>query len=515
MSGILGTNLQNTDTAFSNALDLNAHRGPDDRGTWACDRLRMGHQRLAIQDPSENGHQPMRDSTGQIWIVFNGEIYNHQEIRKQLTGAEPFDGSSDTETLLRAWVEHGPDILPRLNGIFAFAVYDTRSQALFLVRDQFGVKPLYIYHHDDDLAFASEIKALCALGDISGEIDTSALESYLQLLWSPGARTPLKRVSKILPGHYCRVDLSQGTPNIELHRYYQIPFDGSSARGSESELTDELDRRLRTAVERQLLSDVPVGSFLSGGLDSSLIVAIARQLTGRSFNCYTIDSGSGTEAEGFADDLGFAERVADDLDVNLIRVSGQADIAAELDFMVWHLDEPQADTAPIHVANIAQAARDNGDIVLLSGAAGDDLFSGYRRHQALNLEKLYRFVPGFPGSLLRRFFARLPAQSPLVRRLKKLAVGAGASRTERMSGYYRWIDSATVHDLLTCASTEPAIDWDPIQFLAESLSEIPDEQRPLNQMLFWDLKFFSNFYLMQVTPELQIKNNYYTIKMRF
>ncbi|MCB0583149.1 MAG: asparagine synthase (glutamine-hydrolyzing), partial [Phaeodactylibacter sp.] len=387
MCGIFGCYAPNIKISADKAVQSIAHRGPDDAGFLEANGLTLGHRRLSILDLSPNGHQPMLSEDGRYAIVYNGEIYNHWDIRAGLEGKYTFRSTSDTETLLYGFIEYGKAVLNRLNGIFAFAIFDQKDNRLFIARDQLGIKPLYYYWDGATFAFCSEIKGLIQLEQVDRSLRPEAFVNYLHFLWSPGEMTPLKHVQKLLPAHYLSLELEKLPPQLSPARYYDIPFDGNYSHQSEATLTDELEERLLRAVERQLLSDVPVGFFLSGGLDSSLLVALAKKLRpDQRWQCFTIDTTGMEEAEGFVSDLRYARQVASHLDVRLEVVDAWPDIPEFFDTMVWHLDEPQADPAPLNVLKICERARAMGYKVLIGGAAGDDLFSGYRRHQALRWE---------------------------------------------------------------------------------------------------------------------------------
>lgn len=349
-------------------LELISHRGPDSSGYYEQQDFFLGHTRLAIQDLSENGNQPMFSTDNRYVIVFNGEIYNHHEIRAELNEDFDFRSSGDTETVLNAYIKYGVPFLDKLNGIFAFAIYDNKEDEILIARDQFGVKPLYIYQDDDILLFGSEIKSFLTSA-INKELSPAAFTIYLQFLWSPGELTPFTYVKKLLPGHYLKFKLSDYKKAKSI-KYYQWIVPEQSNQISEKALVDILEEKLLKAVDRQMLSDVPVGFFLSGGLDSSLLVAMAKKLyPDRKFMCFTIDVGNWGIGgiEDFANDLEYAKKVATMLDVDLKIVKADFDILQMFDQMIWHLDEPQADAAPLNVLNIARLARENGIKVLISG----------------------------------------------------------------------------------------------------------------------------------------------------
>lgn len=489
---------------------LQDHRGPDENAILFEPPLTLGHQRLAIQDLSPNGSQPMRTPDGRFTIVFNGEIYNHQDIRNQFLSHVPFRGHSDTETLLHAFATLGLDALPKLNGIFTFAVFDKQSQKLTIARDPLGVKPAYYYQSETEFFLASELKSLAFLPGIDKSLNHQAIANYLTFLWSPGEQTPFSNIRKLEAGHFLEIDLAPYSGNCRPKQYYEIPFNGerNSFRSTE-DCVDQLDSLLQQTVKRQLLSDVPVGFFLSGGLDSSLLAAIARKQIGESFRCYTIHSPkcgglNGKSSDGFVDDFTYAQKVAHSLDLDLQVVDGDHDVLDHFDEMIWHLDEPQADVAPLHVRNICRHARSQGDIVLIGGTAADDLFSGYRRHQAESLEKFLSWIPTPVQSALRSIGKYLPNTNPTARRGKKLLSQLGKSSLERAAGFYTWLDRSRVAKLFDSSIQHELENYDPANFLIQSIAKIPNESSLLNQMLFWDLKYFLTDHNLNYTDKMSM-----------
>lgn len=505
MCGIAGTvNLSDTQWLL-NIQEKISHRGPDDEGVFTHANVSLCHHRLAIQDLSPNGHQPMFSADGRYVIIFNGEIYNHIEIREKLSTKYSFKSTSDTETLLYGFMEYGVDLFAQLNGIFAFAVYDTQTQLLTVARDQFGIKPLYYYLHDGVFYFSSELKAFSDLPDFDKSIDYPALVNYLVFLWSPGEQTPFAHVKKLLPGHYITLQ-SADLASFQMTKYYEIPFKGAYSTKSEKALLNELDERLHEAVRRQLLSDVPVGFFLSGGLDSSGVVALAKRLLPKQqLQCYTIDTGyEGKKIEGFVDDLQYAKKVAQFLDVNLRIVEAKSDIVRDFDKVIYHLDEPQADAAPMNVLNICRQAREDGYVVLLGGTAGDDLFSGYRRHQAIRIEDYLRLVPHFLLKGAKNLTTNLDLRNPLYRRFQKLFRNIDVAPIERMVDYFAWLSSDTAKSLFSPAIQASLMGYEPSDILKNSLQSIPNEHNLLNQLLFWDMKYFLTDHNLNYTDKLSM-----------
>lgn len=485
MCGILGALGSFGEDEFGKALEAIAHRGPDDKGDYSFENVRLGHRRLSIQDPSPSGHQPMTTPDGRFTIVFNGEIYNHWELRKGLENDYNFRSKSDTETLLYGFAKYGTEVLNKLNGIFAFGILDRLEREVFLVRDHFGVKPLYIYQDTQKVLFSSEIKALNRFS-IDHSINTRSIAHYLHFLYSPLEGTPFQCVKKLQPGYFARVSMDE-LHKIELRQYYDIPFNGQYESIPEEEIVEELDNKLNKAVVSQLLSDVPVGFFLSGGLDSSLLTAMAvRHLKPARIPCFTVNTSNYDSNDGFASDLPYARRVAEKLDVDLYISRSDPNTRECFDQFIYELDEPQADPAPFHVRSIAEMAKSQGIKVLIGGAAGDDVFSGYRRHIALNYNGLLSFIPK-PVSRLARW---LPANYPLARRIQKLMVSAGQSKEERMFSYFAWMKWNKVSDLFHPDIKSQLERHDPFAQFTHLWNNIPRETSDLNKMLYWEMKGF-------------------------
>jgi asparagine synthase (glutamine-hydrolysing) len=505
------------------SLTLLKHRGPDSDGLFedTAKGLGLGHTRLAILDLSPLGHQPMHSVDGQVVIVFNGEIYNFHQLRTDMEQwGYIFRGQSDTEVLLQLYLARRdePDGLVRMlsevNGIFAFAIWDADREALFLARDAFGVKPLYYSDTAKGFAFASEIKALPSLpstaDDVAtglSELDVSALDRYLTYLWCPGSQTPSRQVKKLLPGHAMWIKQGQVVDSVA---WYQLPTFRLTAsqlenrrRMSFSDAMQGTEHHLRQAVHRQLVSDVPVGAFLSGGLDSSSIVAFAREKN-PDIRCFTIDA-SGSGAEGIAEDLPYARRVAKHLKVPLevVKVDA-ARMAADLPSMIAQLDEPLADPAPLNVLYISRLAQEHGIKVLLSGAAGDDLFTGYRRHGALMTESFWNWLPLSVRSGLDAGSQYLYVTRPLGRRLRKLFSGAALTGDKRLVHYFRWINRQDLQALYSPEFKAALGECRAEDTLLEFLSDLPVETDRLERMLALEQRFFLTDHNLTYTDKMSM-----------
>jgi len=499
MCGILGY-FGNQESSFLNKVSLEkiSHRGPDHSEFIIGEHFYLGHTRLSILDLSARGNQPMYSSDKNFSIIFNGEIYNHLELREKYLSNVNFSSTSDTETLLYGLIYEGTEFIKKLNGIFAFSFYNFETKDFIIARDHFGVKPLYYFLNDNEIGFSSEAKALLPYLK-NMDYDETALKNYINFLWAPGNLTPIKQIKKLLPGNYITGNVSK-INELQFTRYYSIPFDSNSfSNKSEAELIDLLEEKLVNAVQRQMLSDVPVGFFLSGGLDSSLVVAIAKKLhPKKKLDCFTIKTHN-IENEGFVDDFYYADKVAKYLDVNLNVVDSTVEILNDFDKIIYFLDEPQADPAPIHVYNICKVAKEKGIKVLLGGTGGDDIFSGYRRHQALELAKIISFFPVVLRKLIKNIVGKLNQTNSLSRRLNKLTKNIDKSTEEIMLGYFDWIDQDKLNGLFLNKSKIDVHSY--FKFLNTLISK---EKSNLNKMLFWEINTFLVSHNLNYTDKLSM-----------
>lgn len=426
-----------------------AHRGPDDAGEWhdAERGVGLAHRRLSIIDLSPLGHQPMWDVTGAVGIVYNGEIYNYRELRRELEAdGFAFRSRSDTEVVLNLYRRDGEAMLPKLNGIYAFALWDPARGALLLARDAMGVKPLYYATTPSGLLFASEMKALLVAAEVDREIDPRALRDHLAYLWCPAPATALRGVRKLEPGSAVWVRDGRLDRTFE---HSALPVGIGGGPTDPEEAAKEVRAAVDVAVERQMVADVPVGAFLSGGLDSSSVVAMARRHASGRLRCFTIAFRNGSfREEGTVDDLGYARRAAEALDVDLEVVETGPEMIDRLDDTLWHLDEPTADPAPIHVWLISELARKAGIKVLLSGSGGDDIFTGYRRHLAVERERYWAWLPRAARRGLARAASRLPVGSSTARRLRKAFRHAALDGDARIASYFLWTEPPVLRSLL-------------------------------------------------------------------
>ncbi|MFC8358338.1 asparagine synthase (glutamine-hydrolyzing) [Streptomyces griseorubiginosus] len=396
MCGIAGTYLwPDGKTVTDRLTETLAHRGPDGAGRYGHPvgdgEVQLGHRRLSIIDLSETGAQPMAKDS--LVLTYNGELYNAPELRAELEAAGVrFRGTSDTEVLLEAWRRWGTDCLPRLRGMFAFGVFDERTGELVLVRDQLGIKPLFLLRRDGGLAFASELKALAAATGGALEVDHAALVASLLYYWVPDSRCAFREAEKLPPGSWLRIRPDGQVQRGRFWNLKDVAAEGQ-ARARAGERPD-LAAIVEESTRKHLLADVPVATFLSGGLDSSWLTALAaRHQPG--ISAYTIGfRAEDARFEAMPDDLRYARQVAERFGVELHEIEIAPNVLDLLPQMTYSLDEPIGDPAAINTFLICQAAREAGVKVMLSGMGADELFAGYRKHLANLLALRYQRVPG-------------------------------------------------------------------------------------------------------------------------
>jgi len=358
------------------------HRGPDDDGFSLHGPVGLSMRRLRVID-LDGGAQPIYNEDRTCCIVFNGEIYNYPELRASLEArGHRFSTDSDTETIIHLYEENGQDCVDHLNGMFAFAIHDTRDNSVFIARDRLGIKPLYYAESDGDLVFGSEIKALLEHPSVSRELDPLALDEYLTFKFIPAPRTIYQSIKKLLPAH----TLSWRAGKANVTPYWSLSFDRKHD-GSDADLVDEFDARFTEAVRSQMLSDVPLGAFLSGGLDSSLIVSAMAGLSSRPIETFSI----GFEEASY-NELGPAKRVADHFETNHHELVVSPDARDLFERIVGQFDEPFGDSSAIPTYLVSELARQHVTVAL-SGTGADELFAGYERYWAVSLSKVTDAMP--------------------------------------------------------------------------------------------------------------------------
>jgi asparagine synthase (glutamine-hydrolysing) len=444
MCGITGAIWTDPELAIDAALlskmtDALRHRGPDGEGEYCHDfqirppyeplpGVALGHRRLAIIDLA-TGHQPMTNEDGSVQIVFNGEIYNYDYLRRRLEGSgHKFHTDSDTETIIHLYEDEGPNCFAHLNGMFAVALWDARRRRLVLGRDRLGKKPLVYRHDPGRLLFASELKSLLVVPGLPRDIDPAAIDEYLTYQYIPHPNTIFRGFRKLPPGHWAVWQ----DDKLEVRPYWQPDFT-IERRIAAQEAIAELRRLLEDAVRIRLRSDVPLGAFLSGGIDSSIVVALMQKLSAEPIKTFTI----GFPVKEY-DESGFAERVANHLQTHHTTMQVTPDAVAILPKLAWHYDEPFADSSAIPTWYLSELTRQHVT-VSLSGDGGDELFAGYPRFKAAALAGLFDRLPPLKSLAAARAWQLVPAsgrQKSLVRKAKRFSEALALAPERR---YLDWV----------------------------------------------------------------------------
>ena len=432
IAGIWDSEQQPSEDLIRQMTDSIAHRGPDGDGYYVKGAVALGHRRLAIIDLSDAGQQPMTNAGGDVVITYNGEIYNYRELRAELERlGYAFRSHSDTEVIIHGYEAWGEACVERLNGMFAFVIYDRRNESLFLVRDRLGVKPLYYYLDGGKLVFASELKAILAHPRVSRELDHEALGDFFSLNYVPPPRTPFKKIRQLEPGHLGILKNGE----LTTRQYWDVHFEkvnGHSAR--ENQIIEELLHLVEHSVRQRLVADVPVGAFLSGGLDSSTVVHFMRQFATGPLKTFSVRF-----AEKSYDEGEYAWEMARLLETEHHEIFCEArDLSNLLKKSVWHADNLTADVSNVPILLVSQLASEHVKVVL-SGDGGDEVFAGYPTYQADRLAGYYKRVPGWlRQGVVQPFVRALPASSAklsLDYKARKFVEGAALSPAR---AHYTW-----------------------------------------------------------------------------
>jgi asparagine synthase (glutamine-hydrolysing) len=378
------------------------HRGPDDEGIWMNGSVGMASRRLAIIDLSPRAHMPMTNEDGSLWVVLNGEIYNFQDLRKDLQRkGHVFRSESDTEVILHLYEEHGARCLEYLRGMFAFALWDATRHVLFLARDRVGEKPLYYYHDAKSFFFASEPKAILQDSDVGADADPAVIHHFLTYGYVPGMYSAFKGIHRLPASHYLLVQDGE----VKIYRYWSLKYT-PKLQGTEEELGEELLALLTDAVRLRLISDVPVGAFLSGGLDSSTIVALMRTLFSGKIKTFSV----GFEHPEY-DERSYARQVAERFETDHHEVVITSDVLRTVPRLVWHYNEPFADPSALPSFALCETTRDFVTVAL-NGDGGDEAFLGYDRYLGTVLAEWYDSIPLWIRLGLARAAGGLPQSLP-------------------------------------------------------------------------------------------------------
>jgi asparagine synthase (glutamine-hydrolysing) len=451
--GIIHLDGAPVDPALMSAMGrVTVHRGPDDEGFHVDGPCAIGMRRLSIIDLA-GGHQPLSNADGTVWVVCNGEIYNFRELRRELEGqGHRFKTGSDTEVIVHGYAQHGDEFLHRLNGMFGFALWDARRRRLLIGRDRLGIKPIYYFRDAHRLAFASEAKALLALPGVTAEIDRPALNSYLNLGYVAAPYSMFRGISKLPPASVLSIEGGK----VEQRRYWRLSGE-TDRQTSEREWIERVRTRLDESVRMQMVSDVPIGAFLSGGVDSSTVVGFMAAHSDRPIKTYAIGF-KGAAADDYYNELPYARQVAELFHTDHHEILVRPDVVSLLPRLLWHMDEPLSDTAFITTYLVSQFAR-RDVTVILSGVGGDELFGGYRRYLGNHYQAYFERLPGWLRRTASAVGERLPSDrhSPLLN-LSRLAKGflesADLPFEERYRAYVQVFPLGEVQRLLRVNAAE-------------------------------------------------------------
>ena len=500
MCGISGLANWGDRETLARMTAVQRHRGPSDSGLWHHrspdgSYIGLGARRLSILDLSDSGHMPMSNEDGNVWITYNGEIFNARTLRRELESkGHRFKSFADTEVIIHLYEEDGPDCVRRLKGMFSFAICDLRQgrPQLFMARDHFGIKPFYYVYRNGKLAFASEAKALLEVRGVEAKIDLQALDQYLTFLWVPDPKTLFDGIFKLPAGH--SAIFRDGELKVSQYWDLSFPLASHDFRFSEEMLAHEIRDRFQYSVEQQMISDVPVGAFLSAGLDSSSIVATLARCSKTPLKTYTVTFPKEyLKGENTLDDPAIPARLARQLGCENQQIVVEPDVVSLLPRLCWHMDEPTADPAIIAAYLVcSEASRDV--TVLLSGIGGDELFAGYRKHVAHYWAQAYGKIPAAMRSLAGSAINRLPnlrgssLKGP-VRLAKKMIRSAALPAQERFIGNCTYLNFTQKFGLYSQDMRIATADYQAEREHAAAFEKVSQADF-LNQMLYLDTKIF-------------------------
>ena len=470
--------------------DAIIHRGPDDEGIFDDRNVILGMRRLSIID-LDGGHQPIQNEDGTVWVVNNGEIYNFQELRERLIGqGHRFRTRSDTEVLVHLYEEHGEDFLSHLEGMFAVALWDTKKRKLIVARDRLGIKPVYYRAEGPDVSFASEIKSLAALPDFSASVDAEALSEYLGIGYAVAPRTIFSGVRKLPPASA----LVWQDDRFEIRQYWAPPVDTDDTLSYE-DWVERVRHELERAVKSHMVSDVPVGAFLSGGIDSSAVVSLMGHGSDQDLSTYAIGYSGGQVAE-YYNELPYARTVADRLGSRHTEIEVQPQVASLLPKLIWHLEEPISDSAIMTTYLVSELAAKSVKVIL-SGVGGDELFAGYNRYLGDHYYDRYHRIPRWcRRNILPQLAGLLPSGRQnrlmdLARYAKRFIQAGDMDWRERYRFYMGIAGNGTVADLQSLSGV-PGTDG----FVRSAAAESADDELLRLFRIDWQTQLAENLLLL-------------------
>ncbi len=481
MCGICGFSWNDEELIRVMARQL-VHRGPDQEGVFCCDEMSLGFRRLSIIDLSENGSQPMFNEDKSICLVFNGEIYNFQELRHELElKGHRFRSRSDSEVIIHAYEEYGLEAVNRLQGMFAYGLYDRNKKRLFLARDRVGIKPLYYTLKNDTIIFASEIKSILEDRGVERRVNHQALYDYLGFEFVPAPQTMFDGIQKLPAGH-CLI-FEDG--KVDVQRYWDLRFQQGEPVTDFNQAVEQLREKLDAAVKSHLVSDVPLGVFLSGGLDSSCIVALMRRHLTGAFKTFTI----GYEDKSFSE-LDYAQIVADHCQTDhqvLVLDSLNSDYVEKT---LWHLDEPMTDLSTVPLYLLCKQAREHVT-VCLSGEGADESFAGYDRFKASKMDNYFRLMPKVVREqVIGRLAGMLPDQPQkkgAVNMLKRFVEGANLDESGQHLRWQYFLNQTLEQNLFSTGFCNQ-VTMDPFRQIRQ-YNDRCDATDRVNREIYLDMRF--------------------------
>ncbi len=432
IAGIISSRGELSERQLIPMIDAQSHRGPDDSGAWSDGSCALGHRRLSIIDLSESGRQPLTDQEERLWITFNGEIYNFQELRQELESfGYHFRTRTDTEVIVNAYHKWGADCLKKLRGMFAFGIWDRRNRRLFLARDRVGKKPLFYTQVGDKFLFASELQGLLAVAETPREINLQAIDRYLSYGYIPAPDTAYRNIYKLPPAHYLTIDVKHDGLETRIDRYWTLSY-SPKLKIDEDEAAEILREKLTEAVRLRMISDVPLGAFLSGGIDSSIVVGLMARLSSQPVKTFSIGF-----KEAAYNELDHARRIADRWGTDHHEFVVEPDALAILPTLVRHFGEPYADSSALPTFYVSQITRQHVTVAL-NGDGGDESFAGYERYLGNYIAERMQSTPGvaWAASMLSRVIPDSTNPKSRARQAHRFLSVA----TQPMAGRYaRWL----------------------------------------------------------------------------
>jgi asparagine synthase (glutamine-hydrolysing) len=503
--GVVSNSADLRDFPLEKATATLAHRGPDDSGLYRDDCAALGHQRLSIID-LDTGRQPIFNEDRSMCIIFNGEVYNYIQIRDDLLKkGHRFSTRSDTETILHAYEEWGEKCVDYLRGMFAFAIWDSKNRQLFLARDRLGIKPLFYAEIGERLYFASEMKAILADPSFSREVDELALTSYFMYSYIPAPLTIYTGIRKLLPGH----TLTWQDGNVRIKKYWDLYFDPDRSK-DENYFIQGFNDLFKESIEMRLMSEVPLGAFLSGGIDSSAVVAVMSQASQDPVNTFCM--GFGGQVGGYLDERQYARQVAEGYATNHREYEVSPDPTGIIEKIVSAFDEPFADDSTIPSYFVCKLARENVTVAL-SGLGGDEAFAGYQRYSGFKLRNLYLLFPRFiREKLIRALAEKIPERSDghyTVNHLKRFVRSASLPADQCYLGYLSILNPNMAGSFFSDGNKFEKYREDCMDLILDYFNSdiVADKDDSLNRVFYCDTKTYLPDDILAVTDRLSMHHS--------